>query len=40
MDALEARIIEHLNSLKEIDNSNGANNSQWEAPIDPVIKIS
>jgi ribonuclease HI len=40
VDALEARIIEHLNSLKEIDNSNGANNSQWEAPTDPVIKIN
>ena len=40
VDALEARIIEHLNSLKEIENSNGANNWQWEAPIDPVIKIN
>jgi hypothetical protein len=38
--ALEARIFEHLNSLKKSDNSNGANNSLWEAPIDSAIKIN
>ena len=38
--ALEVRIFEHLNSLKKSDNPNGANNSQWEAPIDSAIKIN